>query len=204
MAFFFGMDEDEFTIKVCFLGTSGVGKTSICNKYQGKDTVNLLSTQPQPSSGDKKYVHNDKGETVKIILVDTAGQEKYKSLIPTYTRSADVILLVYDITDRSSFDDLDEFYRSTIDGILKDNIKFYLVGNKSDLETNRKVKEEDAKELQKKLNCIEYFETSVPYGVGIAELFHHIVNNCTEKADEIFSSVTINQNKKDQKQDNCC
>ena len=92
--------------------------------------MKTISTIGFPN-GFAKYKLSD-GSLVKVRIMDTAGQERFKSLNTSYYRSADCCLLVYDITDKRSFDDIKKYFNVKIKEKCKKNIKVILLGNKTD------------------------------------------------------------------------
>ncbi len=86
------------------------------------------------------------GSTVKLQIWDTAGQERFKTITSSYYKGAHGIILVYDITDRQSFKDI-ENWLAEVDKFGNENVVKLLVGNKSDLENNRQVKTEEGNNL---------------------------------------------------------
>ena len=135
-------DEDlEVLAKIVLCGDSGVGKTNLLMRY-------LLGTyQPETKATigvdffAKNVVLDDKN--VKIQFFDTAGQEKYRSICSTYFKNVNGIILVYDITDRKSFDSLSEWLE-TIYRYASDEIVIMLIGNKKDLEEERNITKDEA------------------------------------------------------------
>ena len=87
------------------------------------------------------YINNFKlsdGEIVRVQILDTAGAEKFRSLSANYYRKADCCLLVYDITDEYSFNEIKEYFNDRIKELCKKNIPIILLGNKTDLEDKEK------------------------------------------------------------------
>jgi Ras-related protein Rab-6A len=121
-----------------------------------------------------KNIHYQ-GAVYRLQLWDTAGQEKFKSLVPNYIRDAHCAVFVYDITRRESFDGVDswlELYRN----YRAEDAVTILVGNKSDLREERKVTREEG--MQKaRAKGLSFCETSAKSGSGIEELFHSIIEN---------------------------
>ena len=110
------------------------------------------------------------GKKIKLNLWDTAGQEKYHSLIPMYTRSVDVILLTFDLTNKKSFYNLEKWYNLCKHNF---NFKIIIIGNKKDNEHLIQVNENMIKEFinQNLENNIPYILTSANTGENISELF---------------------------------
>ena len=121
------------------------------------------------------------GKTVKLQLWDTAGQEKYKSMVSSYYRGANVALIIFDLTNHISFDALpswiENYYKN---GPEQKNI--ILIGNKKDLEVERQVTQEEAETFAETNNMI-YFETSAKDGENIDYVF----NYAAEKLLEFYS-----------------
>ena len=158
---------EEIKYKLIVIGDENVGKTSIINRFKN----NLFSPEYEPTVGlDFQYIPiliDD--QSVTLLLYDTAGQEKFKSLIPLYTNEANIILLIYDVSNKESFDNIGKWFDS-LNNINKEEVIFALVGNKSDLDYNRKVTKEEAELYAKEHNYI-FQEVSALNGEGIQELF---------------------------------
>ena len=103
-------DEGATNCKVVLLGESGVGKTSIINRY----TLNTFKSQRLPTTGanfvQKTIVLEDENKSIKFEIWDTAGQENFRSLVKVFYKNAAVYILVYDITRKSSFDELKKYW----------------------------------------------------------------------------------------------
>ncbi|WOO80531.1 Ras-like GTP-binding protein RYL2 [Vanrija pseudolonga] len=128
---------DGLEAKVVLLGSQGVGKTSLILRL----TTGSFSAIPAPASLDgslykRKLVHN--GVPVKLQIWDTAGQERFRSMAPIYYRGAHVCILVYDITDRKSFQDVRSWLEE-LGGKASKDMLIYVVGAKIDLERQRAV-----------------------------------------------------------------
>ena len=107
--------------------------------------------------------------------MDTGGQEKYNAQNRTYYKRADCCVLVYDITDKDSFDAIENFYIKEINNLCKENIKVILVGNKTDLKNKRVISNEDGADLATKYNF--YFkETSCELNSNVADTFETIIS----------------------------
>ena len=107
-------EEGATNCKVVLIGESGVGKTSIIARY----TQNSFKSQQLPTTGanfvSKIIILEDENKSIKFELWDTAGQERYRSLAKVFYKNAAVCVLVYDITRKSSFDELKNFWVNEI------------------------------------------------------------------------------------------
>ena len=110
---------------------------------------------------------------------DTAGQERFKTITASYYKGAHGIILVYDITDRQSFKDI-ENWLAEIDKYGNENVVKLLVGNKSDLEASRQVKAEEGKTLADSLG-IKFLETSAKDAVNVEKAFTTLSNEIKSK-----------------------
>ena len=116
--------------KIIFLGDQGVGKSSILNRFANdKFENNYQATIGLDFHSKSARIDN---QDVRLLLYDTAGQEKFRSLIPMYMRDADIIIVVYDITSKDSFTHINNWLEKVNELKGRDAI-FALVGNKLDL-----------------------------------------------------------------------
>ena len=159
----FGMKIEEkeydYLFKVLFVGDSGVGK-------------------------EVEF----KNKKIKLQLWDTAGQERFRAIIQNYYKSANLIAFVYAINNRNSFNSIPKW----VDEVKKQtdkNTKFLLVGNKCDLEENkRQVSTEEAQEYAKE-NKIEFIEVSAKTEKGINDMFKYIISELLkEKEPGLFDN----------------
>ena len=154
--------------KIIFVGDAGVGKTTIISRIMGNPYNEIY----EPSIGVDFMSKTIKyhGQNIKLQMWDTAGQEKYKGLIPSYVRNSSVVFVVYDISVKASFDNIPKWinFIKTIE-----NTTLVLCANKIDLE-NREVKKEDGEELAKKEN-ISFFEVSAKTDENIKNMFYNVV-----------------------------
>ena len=157
--------------KIILVGDVAVGKTCIINSLLGQK----FKEEYEPSIGVDFFSKtlSFKGKAIKLQIWDSAGQEKFKSLIPNYIRGASLIFLVYDITNKNSFTNL-PFWVKFINNIENTNI--VIVGNKTDLENKRQISTEEAKNYCDE-NSFEYFEVSAKNGNGLFDMFFISVAN---------------------------
>ena len=154
--------------KLIFLGDQGVGKSCILNRFMN----NTFTEEYQATIGldfQSKNVQID-NQDVHLLLYDTAGQEKFRSLIPMYTRDANIILLVYEVTSKDSFLHLNHWLND-LTTVKKDEVIFVVVGNKTDLEDKREVSREEGEQFAKD-NDYLFAEVSAKNGKGFQDLFY--------------------------------
>ena len=149
--------------KIIFVGDACTGKTSIINRI----IDNPFSDTYEVSIGIDFMSKNIRfrGQNIKIQIWDSAGQEKYKGLIPSYVRNSSIVFIVYDVSNRSSFDNVSNWI-SFVKNIEKTTI--VLCGNKIDLE--REVEKSDGEELAKK-EGLAFFECSAKTDENIKNMF---------------------------------
>ena len=114
---------------------------------------------------------------LRVIIIDTAGQERYRSLGRMYYKQADGILLVFDITNKKTFEELTNYYLDEIRNNCKINVPLILLGNKLDLEEKREVPSREALTFALK-NKYLYFETSCKNNINIIESFELLIEYC--------------------------
>ena len=163
--------KNEETIKIIILGDSKVGKTSFIIRFtKNKFDETYLATI---GVDYKDRIINIENKLYKLLFYDTAGEEKYKSIPKNYIKNMQGIILMYDITNKKSFDSIIDWI-SDVKEIKGENFPMILVGNKIDLNESRVVTEEMGYELAEK-NQIEFFETSNKDGTNIQEAGLEIV-----------------------------
>jgi small GTP-binding protein len=114
------------------------------------------------------------GSLVAVNIQDTAGQEKFRALNESYYKKADCCLLVYDISNRASFEECKGYYNDNIKERCKPNIKVILLGNKSDLENKRQVPPEEAAGFALENDYI-FMETSCLKNKNVADAFETLI-----------------------------
>lgn len=159
--------------KLALIGDTNVGKTSIVNYLTKKDETIV----PTIGSGYSSYHMKINDENIKLNIWDTAGQEKYRSLIPMYYRGTDMCLIVFDINNYD-VSNIEEWINVYIDNTGEHNI--ILVANKLDLVDELHYRYKNLDELASKYNY-KLFKTSAINGTNINNLFehvgYHLVNN---------------------------
>ena len=144
--------------------------------------------------------------------MDTAGQERFKSINTSYYRKADCCLLVYDISERNTFDELKSYFIGKIKEKCKKDIQVILLGNKTDLENKRKIPSEEGGKLALENNYI-FLETSCLKNTNVADAFETLIEitnreaikNRNEKPNpEQSNNITITKKKKTKSKKNSC
>ena len=137
--------------KAIFLGEVGVGKTSLIKVSIGEKFDNIYNSSMSLSFFPKEVTYNDK----KYIfnLWDTIGQEKYRSLTKIFYKNSKIVIFVYDITNKLSFQDLDFWINSVNNELGTEKYIKAIVGNKSDLYLKEEVTDEEAKQFAESKNA---------------------------------------------------
>ena len=173
-------------VKLVMLGDSGVGKTSIAlrfvhNSYQPfvEATIgatylsrNLAVAEPNDDGTTTTTTTTTPSKGVELKIWDTAGQERYQSLTPLYFRGAGAALLVYDVTKLHSYQTLQRWVRE-LKHTGPENVLLTIVGNKSDLDQERTVLQEDAQAYAESIGAV-YLEASAKTGENVLQIFESI------------------------------
>jgi small GTP-binding protein len=155
--------------RVVVIGNTQVGKTSILNQL-----ISSTFHEHEPPTLGANFqirIEDVNGTKVEIQIWDTAGQEKYRSLSPVYYRNSSGAIVVYDVTNRQSFDDMPDWI-TAFTGVAEPNSSIIIVGNKSDL-SGVQVPIDQAKSWAAARDY-ELIITSAKTGDGIEQLFHKI------------------------------
>ena len=147
--------------------------------------------------------------SIKMQIWDTAGHEKFRTITTSYYKSAQAIIILYDITQKSSFDHIRNWI-TEIDKFGKQGVLKVIVGNKLDLENNRKISKEDAENLALKYG-VKLWEVSAKDNTNIEEMFVDTIKTLLEKNSKIISesssmgnNIKLNKNIKNKKNKKCC
>ena len=170
--------------RLMLIGNSNVGKTSIIKRFCKNKFINSFISSVGIDFETKYVKIGDK--TINLQIWDTAGQERYKVLAKNYFNQSDGFIIVYDITDRKSFDDVANWIEQ-IKEYAGEYTKNIIVGNKLDLEKMRKVEKDEGKELAEKYGYI-FFETSAQSGKNIDKAFDSLTKSIF--ADDNFISAS--------------
>ena len=174
-------------IKIAVLGDSPTGKTSICGSFMGLDfRQETLATIGTDNLETRSTLKN--GEEIKLYLLDTAGQERFRSMSLKTTRSAQGVVLVFDLTNRKSFENINVWLEQIKENL--DNPCIVLFGNKNDRPKEEwRVTIEEAEEFAKKIN-LKFFETSAKTKFGINEGLSYIANETYDKIKKMIDNTS--------------
>ena len=182
--------------QLLIIGNSTVGKTSILSKYASKMfNENYIATVGLDFFTKDETIDN---KIIRIKIWDTAGQERYKALTKCFFQKAQGVMVVFDVTNQKSFDDL-KFWLDSIKTHIYDDdyIPIVIIGNKIDLQ-KRVVQKKDAIDFAEK-NHYHYYETSAKTGDGvdnaIKELVKSVMNNAGKKNGRENLRLSINKKK---------
>ena len=196
----------DLTMKIIVLGSSEVGKTCILNRYFNNEfKENSLSTIGIDFQ-TKFFKFEDK--KIKVNYTDTAGQEKFRAISVNYLKGTNGVILVFDLTNKESFDLLDT-WMDELKNNNKMDISKVLIGNKADLADKKEVPKEEIDNFTKKVGC-EYFECSAKTGQNVSEALDEIAKitfmNMKDSQSEMNreESIVLNNKEKVQKKGKCC
>ena len=171
------LDEYDFLFKLIIVGDSNVGKTNIMSKYI-HNQFNYTSKATIGVEFGTKIVKID-NKKIKAQIWDTAGQERYKSITSAYYKGAKGALIVYDITNKYTFESVDKWVQD-LNSFGDKNLTLLLVGNKSDLEDKRQITKEEGEEKAKSFN-LGFIETSACSGDNIDQAFDIMLKEVLKK-----------------------
>ena len=160
-------DEYDYLFKLIIVGDTNVGKTNIMSKYI-KDQFNITSKSTIGVEFGTKILEID-NKKVEAQIWDTAGQERYKSITSAYYKGAKGAFIVYDITNKSTFESVDKWIKD-LNSYGDKNLTMLLIGNKSDLEDKRIINKEEGEEKAKSFE-LGFIETSAYNGDNIDQAF---------------------------------
>jgi len=180
----------DYLFKIILLGNSGVGKTSFLSRYID-DTFDKKTNVTIGINLRIKTIDLD-GEIIKHQIWDTAGQLRFNVLNLSYYKSANGIIIIYDVTNRRSFDDINYWFNDV--NCYVSDISILLIGNKSDMEKERVVSYDEGKNKANQLN-IEFIEISSKESAVINEIFIKMTNIIKKKKNINSEDNTIKKQK---------
>lgn len=173
--------------KIIFTGDIYVGKTSIINVLMGQKFNNDYEASIGVDFFSKTIKY--KGKIIKLQIWDSAGQEKFRSLIPNYIRGSSLVFIVYDISNKKSFNNVNSWV-NFVNNIENSNI--VIVGNKIDLENKREVTYEEGKKYCEE-NNFDFFEVSAKNDINLNNMLFSSVASLP-----FFNSINADGSSKEQ------
>jgi Ras-related protein Rab-1A len=186
----------DMVYKILLLGDSSVGKTCFLLRFtEDTFTDNHISTI---GVDYKLKIINSGDKIVKLQVWDTAGQDRFRSITKNYFRGSHGIILIYDITSTNSFNNIKTWLQQ-IREALGNTVIILLVGNKLDLEQNRRVSKEEGQQLASD-NKMGFYETSAKDGTNTNEAFEYLYGVMSKKSEgkKIEAGLIAKEKKK------CC
>jgi small GTP-binding protein len=175
----------DFEIKLMLLGDQAVGKSSLITRYtEDQFYENMLGTAGIDFKKKILEVNNKKG---KVTIFDTAGHERFRKINKNYYKNAKGIVLVYDITDRTTFDNVRDWMKSITESTENNSIQILLIGNKYDLE-DRNVSLNEGENISKEFG-VDFMETSAKTGGNVENAFMVIVKKILERENIIEKEI---------------
>ncbi|CAN6209752.1 unnamed protein product, partial [Urochloa humidicola] len=185
----------DYLIKLLLIGDSGVGKSCLLLRFSdGSFTTSFITTI---GIDFKIRTIELDGKRIKLQIWDTAGQERFRTITTAYYRGAMGILLVYDVTDESSFNNIRNWIRN-IEQHASDNVNKILIGNKADMdESKRAVPTSKGQALADEYG-IKFFETSAKTNLNVEQVFFSIARDIKQRLSETDSkpedrTISINR-----------
>ena len=174
-------DEDNYDLifKLVLIGDSGVGKTNILTRYTKNEFSLATQSTVGVEFGSKIIKKNEK--LIKLQIWDTAGQERYKSITSAYYKGSKGAFVVYDISRKPTFENVDKWIRELKTNGSED-VLIMLVGNKSDLEDKREVQIDEVKKKAEQYK-IAFCETSALDGKNIEHAFDSLIDEIAKKVE---------------------
>jgi len=191
---------DEMPIKIMVLGNTAVGKTSFILTYT-ENTFQEVHLSTMGIDYKEKHIIIE-GKKYRLSVYDTTGQERYKSLAFSLIKNTDGIILIYDVTNESSFKAVPDWIQSAREK-KGENYPMIILGNKIDLEDERKVKTEDGEELAQKYG-LDFYEISNKENVNIEnailtlvkKILVYIEQNGKKEINSLITTQTFRKRKK--------
>ena len=162
--------KDNITCKVVLVGESGVGKTSIINRYLNNTYNENQKSTFAPKFKNKVLNYPEYNKSISFDIWDTAGQEAYRSITKNFYVNAAIGVMVYDIRNRESFENIKKYWSQQLKDSGVQNIVLAIAGNKCDIFNEEEVSENEAREYAESIGAV-FQLTSCKENIGIDELF---------------------------------
>jgi len=193
----------DLLVKTILIGETGVGKSTFCNRF----IYNNLILNYESTIGVDFFIKilDINGKKYKLQIWDTAGQEKFRSIITSYFRNANLAIIMIDLNDKNCLEHFNK-WNSIVDHYCSNKkLKKIVIGNKIDLDIKCNIKD-----IIEKIGNIPFLQISVKDNININQVSQSIYNLIDNFSSYYHSFDTINLNNKDIvnikyfKYDNCC
>ena len=191
----------DFPFKILLLGDSSVGKTCFLKRYTD-DTFQDAYLSTIGFDFKFKSITLNNGKEVRVQLWDTAGQERFRSITKSYYKGAHGIILMYDVTNRKTYDNIKKWLNQIRDE-TGNRISIILVANKIDCEELRQVTKEEGESLAKSCN-LPIFEASAKDSINVKESFQFLAEKINENISTIITQNATQLNNKKISKKSCC
>jgi len=187
-------------VKVVLLGDSGVGKTCLITRYISETFEQNTASTNGASYASKKVNYDKLKKTITLDIWDTAGQEKYKALTKFFYKDAAIAILVYDITQKNSFESIKSYWYEQVKENGEKTFVLGIVGNKSDLYEQEEVPENEARQFAQSIGAI-FALTSAKMNTGVDALFEDAGNKYLDPSfqQKVMQEQEANKEEKGQK-----
>ena len=194
---------NESGIKVILLGESFVGKTSLINISTGEKFSNNENTTFNANYRPRKFKYKE--EQYIFNLWDTIGQEKYRSLTKMFFNDSQIVILVYDISVKKTFEQLNFWYDQVVESLGKNKFMLAIVGNKKDLFKEEQVKEEEGKKFAEEKNAKFILSSAKSDPLSFNQFLDSIFGEYIENNKDLLDKQKgIGLNNKKGKKKKCC
>ncbi len=178
----------DFLFKIIVLGDHGVGKTTFLRNYMGDELRDKIYPTTIAVDYHSSFV-NIYGKKIKLVFWDTAGHEKFRSITSSYYRTVHSVILMYDVTDRSTFDNVKKWI-GELDKYCDHFPVTFLIGNKTD--RNRNVSTDEGEDLKEELGFTDYFEVS-SFKESREEISDKIISKIIETTFKYYANESNDQ-----------
>eukprot|EP00316_Scyphosphaera_apsteinii_P016649 CAMPEP_0119312554 /NCGR_PEP_ID=MMETSP1333-20130426/26879_1 /TAXON_ID=418940 /ORGANISM="Scyphosphaera apsteinii, Strain RCC1455" /LENGTH=196 /DNA_ID=CAMNT_0007317195 /DNA_START=96 /DNA_END=686 /DNA_ORIENTATION=- len=194
-------------IKLMMIGDQAVGKTALLVRYA--DDSFTESVLPTIGIDFKIKTIEQQGKKIKLQIWDTAGQERFRTITQAYYRGAMGILLIYDVTNPKSYQNIRNWVRNINDNAPQ-TIDKMLIGNKCDMDGMRQVQTAQGQQLAAEYG-MKFFETSARMNTNVSEAFHTLATDVVDRllaaggGDQTNGNVQVTQSRSEPKKaSGCC
>ena len=182
--------KETYKFKLVVVGDSGVGKTNLIKRFINNEFKSDSKATVGVEFLSKNFIINK--EIFKIEIWDTAGQERYKSITTAYYKGAKGAMIIYDVTNQSSFDNVDKWFNEIKDKAAK-NTNLIIIGNKTDLTDKKVINSETLIEKGKNFD-VPVMETSALDSSNVQEAFFVILKEMYKSVKSLMQENEKNEN----------